>query len=204
MNDDRRKLAIQTLLQNEVSSLLAAISDESPCGLRNRSLIAILYRTGIRISECLALQVQDIDFSGQSIRVLFGKMSKSRTVGIDLSALEHLQAWLNVRNEISTNACSPIFCTLKGTSLSPSYVRRMLKRIASKQKIRKRVHPHGFRHTHAAELASEGVPINIISRQLGHSNIATTSHYLDHIAPQQVIDTIKGRSWIADEQEAQS
>ena len=68
-------------------------------------------------------------------------------------------------------------------------------RLAKKAGIEKRVHPHGLRHTHAAELREEGVDIAIISRQLGHSSIATTARYLDHIAPQTVIDTVRAREW---------
>ena len=60
-----------------------------------------------------------------------------------------------------------------------------------------RVHPHGLRHTHAAELAAENVPINVIQAQLGHSNAATTSRYINHIAPQQVISTMRQRTWQA-------
>ncbi|MFG0314666.1 MAG: tyrosine-type recombinase/integrase, partial [Phycisphaerales bacterium] len=76
-----------------------------------------------------------------------------------------------------------------------AYVRRMLPRMARRAAIEKRVHAHGLRHTHAAQLASEGVPINVISRQLGHSNVGTTSRYIDHISPTQVIETMRARDW---------
>ena len=59
----------------------------------------------------------------------------------------------------------------------------------------RRDHAHGFRHTHAAQLRSEGVDIGIISKQLGHRSIATTARYLDHIAPQQVIEAMRQRVW---------
>ncbi len=68
-------------------------------------------------------------------------------------------------------------------------------RQARRAGIDKRVHAHGLRHTHAAQLRAEGVDIGIISKQLGHRSIATTARYLDHIAPQQVIDTIRQRTW---------
>lgn len=68
---------------------------------------------------------------------------------------------------------------------------------ACRRRHTKRVHPHGLRHTHAAELAMEGVPMPIIQMQLGHSNAATTSRYLQHIAPEQLISTIRQRTWQA-------
>jgi len=61
--------------------------------------------------------------------------------------------------------------------------------------IAKRVHAHGLRHTHAAQLREEGLDIGVISKQLGHSTISTTAHYLDHIAPWAVLDSIGKRDW---------
>ena len=74
---------------------------------------------------------------------------------------------------------------------SPSYCPRL----ARKAGLEKRVHAHGFRHSHAAQLRAEGVDIGIISKQLGHQSIATTARYLDHIAPLAVIDTMRKRVW---------
>ena len=61
--------------------------------------------------------------------------------------------------------------------------------------IAKRVHPHGLRHTHAAQLRAEGVDIGIISKQLGHRSISTTAVYLDHIAPYAVVEAVRAREW---------
>jgi integrase len=68
-------------------------------------------------------------------------------------------------------------------------------RLGKAARIDKRVHAHGLRHTHAAELRAEGVDIVIISRQLGHRGLATTVRYLDHIAPTAVIEAIGKRAW---------
>jgi integrase/recombinase XerD len=71
----------------------------------------------------------------------------------------------------------------------------LLPRLAVKEGIEKRVHPHGLRHTHAAELAAEAVPLNLVQAQLGHSSLATTDRYLRHIAPAQLIEAMRARSW---------
>ena len=71
----------------------------------------------------------------------------------------------------------------------------MLPRLARRASIEKRVHPHGLRHTGAAELRAEGVDIGIISKQLGHTSIATTARYLDHVAPVTVIRAMRTRNW---------
>ena len=75
------------------------------------------------------------------------------------------------------------------------YIRVLFPRLGRQAGIANRVHAHGFRHTHAAELRAEGVDIGIISKQLGHRTIATTARYLDHIAPYAVIEALHGRTW---------
>jgi len=76
-----------------------------------------------------------------------------------------------------------------------SYVRAMLPRLAQRAGMEKRVHPHGLRHTHAAELAQERFPVNLIQQQLGHANLSVSSRYLDHIAPQERVEALKAREW---------
>jgi site-specific recombinase XerD len=76
-----------------------------------------------------------------------------------------------------------LFCTLGGSPLDPSYVRKLLARLAGKAGIEKRVNPHALRHSHAAELAAEGVPVKVIQGQLGHANLAVTDRYLRHVLP---------------------
>lgn len=74
-------------------------------------------------------------------------------------------------------------------------MRRLLPRIAARAEIHKRVHAHGLRHAHAAELVAEGVPVNVIQQQLGHASLATTDRYLRHIAPRQRVEAMRGRAW---------
>ena len=74
-------------------------------------------------------------------------------------------------------------------------MRALMPRLARRAGIEKRVHAHGLRHTHAAELALEGQPMNLIQAQLGHSSLATTSRYLAHIAPAQLIEAMRVRAW---------
>jgi site-specific recombinase XerD len=79
--------------------------------------------------------------------------------------------------------------------MQTGYVRDMLKRKAARAGIEKRVHPHGLRHTHAAELVREGVPMNVIRDQLGHTSLATTDRYLRNVAPADVIGMGRARTW---------
>jgi integrase len=83
----------------------------------------------------------------------------------------------------------------QGRPMKASYLIELLPRLARQAGIQKRVHAHGLRHTHAYELMMEGVEIPIIQRQLGHVSLATTSIYLNHIAPRQVIEAMRKRDW---------
>jgi site-specific recombinase XerD len=88
-----------------------------------------------------------------------------------------------------------LFCTIRGKCIAQGLLRRLLKELARKAGIDRRVHAHGLRHTHAAQLRSEGVDIGIISKHLGHAFITTTARYLDHIAPQAVVEAVRSRDW---------
>ncbi len=190
-----RRFPPEILTDVEVCRLLDACNRQTPTGIRNQALIAILYRGGLRINEALDLFPKDIDLKAGSIRVLNGNGGRARTLGIDPAAGAFVERWMEVRSELGMNGPYPVFCTLAGARMGDAYVRVLLPRLARKAGIEKRVHAHGFRHTHAAQLRAEGVDIGIISKQLGHRSIATTARYLDHIAPQQVIEAMRTRVW---------
>ena len=190
-----RRLPPEVLTEAEVSALLRACSTRAPTGIRNRALIVLMYRGGLRVGEALALRPKDLDREAGTIRILHGKGDKARTVGLDQQAFAVLERWLDKRTARGINGHAPIFCTLKGKPVSTSYVRVLLPRLAKKAKIEKRVHPHGLRHTHAAELAREGVPARLIQEQLGHGSLATTDAYLRKIAPQELIEAMQRREW---------
>ena len=191
----KRTFPAEPLSREEVAAMLKACSKRAATGIRNRALIVILWRGGLRIGEALALEPKDLDAERGTVRVLHGKGNKSRVVGLDGQAWEEIKRWLDTRAKLGYNGGLPVFCTLAGTRVSQSYIRAAIKRIARRAGIEKRVHAHGLRHTHASELREEGVEIGIISKQLGHSSIATTAHYLDHVAPQSVVDAMRGRAW---------
>lgn len=185
---------IEVLSVDEARALLRACSRRAPTGVRNRALLALLYRAGLRISEALALEPKDLDAAAGTVTVLHGKGDKRRVVGLDPGAFGILDRWLDRREKLGLTR-APIFCTLRGGRVRDNYVRAMVKRMAKRAGIAKRAHPHGLRHTHATELARERVPINVIADQLGHASLATTDRYLRHIAPVEVVAAMQGRTW---------
>ncbi|HUW09364.1 MAG TPA: site-specific integrase [Anaerolineae bacterium] len=195
MNNKGKTLPPEPLTPSEVARLMRLCNRRCPTGLRNRALIALLWRCGLRISEALSLHPKDVDAARGTVRVLRGKGRKHRVVGIDPGALEIVAEWVTRRAELGFGGRERLFCTLDGRPVQPQYIRNLMRRLGRKAGIEKRVHAHGLRHTHASELRQEGVEIGIISKQLGHSSIATTALYLDHVCPETVVETIRARTW---------
>ncbi len=190
-----RKLPPEPLTAEEVKALIRACSKRAATGVRNRGLIVVLYRAGLRVSEALALMPKDLDAQASTVRVLHGKGDCHRVVGLDTGAWAVLQLWLDRRAALGINGHAPVFCTLQGRRVTPAYVRTLLPRLARKAGIEKRVHAHGLRHTHAFELASEGTPLHVIQAQLGHASLATTDRYVRHLHPAVLVETMKARVW---------
>jgi hypothetical protein len=107
-------------------------------------LIALLYRTGLRINEALSVYPKDLELTDGSVRVLNGKGGRSRTVGLDPGAAAIIERWLDARSRLGLGGRHPVFCTLRGHPMSDAYVRVMLKRLAARAGIDKRVHAHGL------------------------------------------------------------
>jgi site-specific recombinase XerD len=190
-----RRFPAEVLSAAEVRGLLQACSSRGATGVRNRALISLLYRGGLRLGEALSLYPKDVDAEAGTVTVLHGKGDKRRVVGVDPGGFAILQLWSDKRRTLGLSSRQPLFCTLQGQRMHGSYVRTLLPRLAAKAGVEKRVHPHGLRHSHAYELATEGVPLPIIQAQLGHSGLSTTERYLRHVAPRQVIEAMRARSW---------
>ncbi len=190
----RRRFPPEVLTDGEVRALLDACPD-THTGVRNRALLALLYRGGLRLGEALKLRPKDLDLEHGAVRVLYAKGGYSRTAGIDPGAAAEVARWLALRGTWTLPPLAPVFCTASGRGVTQAYVRRLLPVLGARAGIEKRVHAHGLRHTHAAQLRQEGLDIGIISKQLGHRSIATTARYLDHICPLAVVEAMRGRSW---------
>jgi site-specific recombinase XerD len=185
----------EILTSDEVRALIKACSNRAPTGIRNRAMLVLLYRAGCRISEALRLLPKDLDRTAGTATVLRGKGGTRRTIGLDPGAFAVVERWLDVRAKLGISSRTPIICTLKGKPVASAYVRALMLRLARRVGIEKRVHAHGLRHTHAAELALEGHPMNLIQAQLGHASLATTSRYLAHIAPAELVRAMRARTW---------
>jgi integrase/recombinase XerD len=170
-----RRFPAEPLTLADVEALRASCSRRAPTGIRNRALLAVLFRSGLRISEALALFPalfpKDIDPTGGSLRVLHGKGDKARTAPLPNDAAEAVDRWLDCRKRLGLSGRHPLFCSLKGEPLWDSYVRALCKRLAAKAGIEKRVHPRGLRHGWALAQVQSGTSLNAIQQLLGHRSL---------------------------------
>lgn len=194
-----KKLPPEPLTEAEVLLLLKGCSGRAPTGIRARALIAVMWRGGLRVAEALALFPKDVDAEAGTIRVLVGKGKQDRLVGLDNGAMALVQRWMDKRAGMGWDQRQPLFCTLPGGPLNSSFVRNLMKRLAKKAGIAKRVHAHALRHSMASDLAAEGVPVHMIQAQLGHANLATTDRYIRRLRPQEVVNAMKARTWGQDQ-----
>jgi site-specific recombinase XerD len=163
-------------------------------GWRVRAMIIVLWRAGLRGQEALALAEPDLDPRRGSLLVRNGKGGRRREVGMDEWGWDQLRPWLDARVELPVGL---LFCIIDGATRgrpwSGAAVRSEFRRLAVRAGVRRRLAPHQLRHAHAVELAREGVPLNIIQRQLGHANLGTTSIYLQGIDPEEIITAVHAR-----------
>jgi site-specific recombinase XerD len=161
---------------------------------RLRALIVVLWRAGLRIHEALALGEADLDRRRGSLLVRRGKGGRRREVGMDDWAREQLQSWLIARVDLPIG---PLLCVAigptRGRAWSAGAARTELRHAAARAGVRRRFAPHQLRHAHAVEMAREGVPLIVIQRQLGHTNLGITSIYLQGIDSTEIIDTVHAR-----------
>lgn len=114
------------LLSNaEIEALLRMCSKRAPSGRRNRALLAVMYRCGLRVSEALALAVKDVQLDDGRIVVQRGKGGKRRIVGLDLGSSILIDEWLASRRKLRLGPKSPLFCTLAGGPIDSSYIRAL-------------------------------------------------------------------------------
>ena len=191
------KLDLDVLTPDEIEALLKACSRRAPTGIRNRAIIAIAWRSGLRVSEICDLHLKDIDLDGGSLTICHGKGDKARIVGLDAGTAGLITRWLDVRSKLGIGRTRPVFTTLSGNQLDPSYLRHALPRLARRAALDKRVHMHGLRHAHAISLDRTGASPSMIRDALGHSSLSTTDRYLRRLGTGESVQFVRDRDWNA-------
>ena len=174
----KRKLP-DTLSFEEIQTLLESIDLSTPEGMRNRAIIEVLYSCGLRVSECVELQITNLHLDVEFIRVI-GKGNKERLVPIGTDAIKYIQLYKDeIRNHLKIKKLDEdiLFLNKRGSKLSRVMIFLMIKKYALQAGIHKSISPHTFRHSFATHLLEGGADLRAIQEMLGHESITTTEIY---------------------------
>jgi len=161
----------------DVAAILEAPDPATPAGPRDRALLELLYGAGLRVSELVGLDVDDVQFADRTARVL-GKGSKERIVPFGRKAEGALRAYLRGSATLRTASDEPaLFLNLRGGRLTDRSVRRILDAAVTRAAVARGVHPHALRHSFATHLLESGMDLRAIQELLGHERLSTTQRY---------------------------
>ena len=165
------------LSEDDINKLLD-INLKDAYDYRNKAMLELMYSSGLRVSELLKLEVNDIDFDSNIVRC-FGKGSKERIVPLSDYALNALHDYIYVyRNTLLKNKVTNIlFLNSRGDILSRQGFFKILKSLALQKGIKKELSPHTIRHSFATHLINHGADLRSVQTMLGHENIKTTQIY---------------------------
>ncbi len=174
-----RKLP-DTLSINEIDALIAAIDLTSNEGERNRAMLETLYGCGLRVSELVSLKISDLYFDEGFIKIT-GKGNKQRFVPIGDLAQKYItiyQDTMRIHINSKKGFGDTLFLNRRGGQLTRAMVFTIIKDLAVKIELNKRISPHTFRHSFATHLLENGADLRSIQLMLGHESITTTEIYL--------------------------
>lgn len=174
------------LSENDVEALLAAPNVLSDLGMRDRTMLEVLYASGLRVTELVNLHFQQVNFRQGCLRVR-GKGDKERLVPVGEVAMDWLQRYLDdARGNILINRQSDfLFVTNRGSAMTRQAFWHIIKRYALVAGIEKHLSPHTLRHAFATHLINHGADLRVVQLLLGHSNLSTTQIYT-HVARQRL------------------
>ena len=202
--EDREIRQVEWLTEPELERYLTTAKDREP---RYYPPLLTIASSGLRLGECVGLQVGDVDLDRCRLSIRRGirkrkvtspKSGKARTVDVPPSAIAVLRGWIDVvRAESAVRGQEAVwlFPSATGQPVDEPLVRQAHNRIVTAAGITRRVRPHDLRHTYASLALQHGVPLLVASRQLGHSSIAITADLYGHLAPDATREA--ARAWEA-------
>ena len=190
---------------SEMARLLDTPDTDTPLGRRDRAILEMFYASGLRLSELVALDVEDADLSGRLVRV-HGKGGRQRIVPFNRSAAKAIRGYLRDRERLRANArpsrpaarpsrrarirTNPLFVNYRGGRLSTRSVDRLVRRYVSMCSARLGISPHALRHSFATHLLERGADLRSIQELLGHARLSTTQRYT-HVNAAQLLELYK-------------
>ena len=179
---------------DELNHLLE-LEDDDPLTLRDKAMMELFYSSGLRLSELVSINLNQIEMRDGSLEVM-GKGNKSRLLPVGKIALEAVAQWLKVRFHLAKVEEKALFVSQRGNRISPRTVQQRLKQQAEKQGAIQKLHPHLLRHSFASHILESSGDLRAVQELLGHADISTTQIYthldFQHLA--QVYDKAHPRA----------
>jgi integrase/recombinase XerC len=181
----------------EMAKLLEIPDTSHPLGRRDRAILELFYASGLRLSELVGLDLEDVNLNGRMVRVL-GKGRKERLVPFNHSTEAALRAWLKdqaawdmpAARTRGRKAAQPLFLNYRGGRLSTRSVDRLVRKYVAACSTRLGISPHALRHSFATHLLERGADLRAIQELLGHARLSTTQRYT-HVNAAQLMDAYK-------------
>ena len=186
------------LSMDEMSKLLDVPDTSEPLGRRDRAILELFYASGLRLSELVGVDLEDVNLSARMVRVM-GKGSKERLVPFNASARSAIAAWLKDRAVLRTtldrrpktaDRAEPLFVNFRGSRLTGRSVQRLVARYVAACSTRFGISPHALRHSFATHLLERGADLRAIQELLGHVQLSTTQRYT-HVNAAQLLDVYR-------------
>ena len=180
-----------TLSLEEIEKLISATEENTDLAKRNRCMIEVLYGCGLRVSELTELQISNINFKENYLKIQ-GKGDKVRFVPLADYTADFIKNYINnirSKQKINPKHSDILFLNSRGAQISRQMVFLIIKKIVRKAGIQKNISPHTFRHSFATHLLQNGADLRFIQEMLGHSSITTTEIYT-HLNTEELHETI--------------
>ena len=163
------------LYYDQIEQILSIPDKNTPLGMRDLTLLELLYSTGVRVSELINIKIEDINFDDKSIRIL-GKGNKERIVLYSKVLKEYLNDYLKIRSTFNPNH-NYLFINKFGNKLTDRGGRVIIDNILKKGMVSFHISPHMIRHTFATHLLDNGADLKCVQELLGHKNLSSTQVY---------------------------
>lgn len=161
---------------DQVHQLLNITDESDPLVVRDRAIMELFYSTGMRLSELVALDLNDLDMTSRQVRVI-GKGNKERILPVGRLALEWLEKWLRTRTAFLLEGETALFLSSRKRRITARMVEIRIEQWGQKQTLNSHVHPHKLRHSFATHMLESSGDLRAVQELLGHANLATTQIY---------------------------
>lgn len=162
---------------DQVNEIISQMTFDSDINIRNNAVFLLFYNSGLRVSELCNLPLKNINFDENKF-IVTGKGNKQRWCFFDDDCKKLLLTYIDsVRSKQVTSEFEYLFCSTRGTQLSPRVVQNIIRKVGNTSIDTKRLHPHTIRHSYATHMLDNGADIRVVQEMLGHQSLATTQIY---------------------------